>query len=377
MTIMGAGASLPLQVDNKAAQRFASDNFNEGAFDKVAKGSGGTVPHAEFLLRAARAARTAAPADAEADAPDDAAPPVVPSVLRKQPSWCRTEEMAHAETLRIATLNVYFLRHPEDIAGALVAHLPLDVLALQEVKERSDLDVLAAALNMRVVLCVEASDRVGLSNAMLVRADVSELSSGSLVLDHPVETRAALWLELPSANARFICTHLDHMAEESRCSQFRQLERALLGSSSAFFLMGDFNALRRSDYDDPTWAALVRARADAGIDSETRLTDAVVQDLVDCRYAAEARVGSVTTSIHRCRIDYVWASSAALLTWTVRECAHVWLKPSEGREEAVEATTTREGDLLTDHALVVCSLVRRTPSGLGLAAPAVMREDGS
>ena len=46
--------------------------------------------------------------------------------------------------------EVYFLAHPEDIAHALRAHLPLDVLALQEVGSLEHLDHLAAALDMRV-----------------------------------------------------------------------------------------------------------------------------------------------------------------------------------------------------------------------------------
>ena len=52
----------------------------------------------------------------------------------------------HADTLRIATLNVFYLSHPEDIAEALRAHLPLDVLALQEVSSREKLRTLAALL---------------------------------------------------------------------------------------------------------------------------------------------------------------------------------------------------------------------------------------
>ena len=125
------------------------------------------------------------------------------------------------------------------------------------------------------------------------------------------------------------------------------------------FLMGDFNALRRSDYGEDAWAALAQGRAEAGVaDTESTLTDEIAQRLVDCRHAADAQLGSVTTSIHNCRIDYIWASKAALRAWRVTECAHAWLTARAGREEAVEV---EEGNLLTDHALVVCSLERRAP----------------
>ena len=258
-------------------------------------------------------------------------------------------------TLRIATLNVYFLAHPEDIADALRAHLPLDVLALQEVRYLEKLEELAAGLHMRVAVVLEASERVGLSNALLVRADEDAgLVCQLFKLDHPVETRAAVSLELPRARgARFICTHLDHRTEEARCKMFEQLEAAML-DDEPLFLMGDFNALRRSDYDEDGWAALKRGRAEAMVaDTESTLTDRIQQKLVDCRNAAHKRLGSVITSVFKCRIDYIWASSAALATWQVKECKHVWLTARAGREKAVEV---KEGNLLTDHSLVVCSL---------------------
>ena len=69
-------------------------------------------------------------------------------------------QKAHALS---AFSEVYFLAHPEDIAHALRAHLPLDVLALQEVGSPEHLDHLAAALDMRVAAVLEASETVGLT----------------------------------------------------------------------------------------------------------------------------------------------------------------------------------------------------------------------
>jgi len=270
--------------------------------------------------------------------------------------------------LRIATLNVFFLASPEHIADALQPHLPLDVLALQEVRSQAKLEVFARALRMRVAVVCEADACVGLSNALLVRADETESACRSITLDYKVENRAAVMLELPRASStRIICTHLDHRREDVRSRQFHQLQEAFIPDSSSsvsssttpVFLLGDFNALRRADYDDATWQALVRKRAEVNIDSETTLTDEIERTLVDCRGAAEERRGNMRTSIHQCRIDYVWASSAALSMWRVREYEHAWLHAKDGTNlDAVAATTEEEGDLLTDHALVVCSLER-------------------
>merc|ERR1719440_2030514 len=139
-----------------------------------------------------------------------------------------------APSLRLGTLNVYYLRHPEDIADALRPHLPLDVLALQEVREEADAVSLAAALGMRVELIVEADDRVGLMNALLVQTDEPKGGScASLILDHRFETRAALRMDLRRANLRFICTHLDHRDEDARIKMWHQLEASELFSTEA------------------------------------------------------------------------------------------------------------------------------------------------
>ena len=87
-------------------------------------------------------------------------------------------------TLRVATLNVWYLREPIALANALRAKLPapLDVLALQEVYDMHDLATFAEALGMKVAVKRVADARVGLSNVLLVcmgEADVTDVERAS------------------------------------------------------------------------------------------------------------------------------------------------------------------------------------------------------
>ena len=268
-------------------------------------------------------------------------------------------------TLRIATLNVFYMADKDAMVEALREHLPLDVLAVQEVYDKPRLHSFAEALGMRVAICEEGDTRVCLCNALLVRNDNHEVSGvTSVKLAAPAngvtdESRVAVAIQTPHAS--FICTHLDHNDERTRLSQMEQLDPLLAdregaGGGSGFFLMGDFNALRRADYSDQEWEDLVRRRLYAEIATETDLIAAMENSrgLADCRTSASCAPGPTATSIHNCRIDYVWASAAVRSKWRVAECAHCWLR--RVRHEGDQKDDDTPSDELTDHALVVCTL---------------------
>ena len=176
------------------------------------------------------------------------------------------------------------------------------------------------------------------------------------------ESRAAVMLTLPRTHLTFCCTHLDHREESVRLAQLDQL-RPKLDARQPFVFLGDFNSLRRHDYDDSTWAALVRKRADAGIETETKVTEELEGSwgLRDCRTAAKRVTGSINTCVHDCRIDYIWASAAALAGWRVVECTHNVLTRTDGaggKQEEQDDDSDDDDDELTDHSLVVCVLER-------------------
>lgn len=261
---------------------------------------------------------------------------------------------SHGSTmLRIGSLNCQYLFDAEALAAAVSPHGPFDVLALQEV--RSDGEVLqrfAAALGMQVAVEKAGDKMVQLSNALLVRSTGAATATAAWTLHSHRESRSAVAVDL-DCGLRVVCTHLDHRDEDVRLNQLSQLSTAL-GQSSPLplLLLGDFNALRRLDYSDAAWEALVRSRARVDIESETRVTEELQRPpdatggwgLTDCRAVAGRVGGETATSVYGARVDYVWASAAALEQWRVAEHAHV------------DAARMHEPDGATDHALVVCVL---------------------
>ena len=166
------------------------------------------------------------------------------------------------------------------------------------------------------------------------------------------ENRSAVAVANPAAS--FVCVHLDAYAEANRLAQLEGLRAHLSASSDLadvpFFLLGDFNSLRRGDWTDEEWAALVARRASAGIASETAVTELLEAPpkpqpgarggwgLTDCRQLASQVEGPVASCPHGSRIDYCYGSAAALRRWRPTRVAHVDVAG------------------LTDHTLVVCDL---------------------
>jgi endonuclease/exonuclease/phosphatase (EEP) superfamily protein YafD len=225
----------------------------------------------------------------------------------------RRTEHARAN-VRLASLNVcsFIFAEPEEVAKAIEAHGPFDVLALQEVGAsepgQKQVRQLAALLGMGVAIIKKADKKVGLGNAILVRptSGAAPLATAHWNLFAPRESRVAVAADLPYG-LRVCCTHLDHRDEGTRLSQLQQLEGRLDGS---FVLVGDLNALRRADYRDEEWDGIVRARQRAGIETETELTeqlerpaDAGGWGLSDCRAVARHVAGATATSVHGARVD--------------------------------------------------------------------------
>ena len=87
---------------------------------------------------------------------------------------------------------------------------------------------------------------------------------GLLAVDFAVPLSAADGSTLPLTVA---ATHLDHISETERRTQLAHVVRALgepEQPGGAIVLMGDLNAMTRSDYNSAEWAAHEKRNADAG-----------------------------------------------------------------------------------------------------------------
>lgn len=105
--------------------------------------------------------------------------------------------------------------------------------------------------------------------------------------------------------APFVVTHLDYGPENVRREQMRHLLDALPRAGHECVLMGDLNALARTDYDEARWARIAAARARANLSPPTsELIDWLRDELgfVDAQHDSDA---FAPTCRYGTRVDYV------------------------------------------------------------------------
>lgn len=141
------------------------------------------------------------------------------------------------------------------------------------------------------------------------------------------------------------CVHFDHREEPHRFSQWRAL-RTALGAlpPTPRLLMGDMNALTRTDYTTAEWGYIAKVRERGNWEQPTsELTDALRTDgWADLWQAAghnggASIQGARSTCRYDTRIDYIFADHHFREAWALQSVEH----------HATEAT---------DHALVLAEL---------------------
>lgn len=239
--------------------------------------------------------------------------------------------------MKVVTYNVCEFRHGfRNVAEALAAEA-CDVAGLQEVPTRRDaagaLDDVASACGASAVTA-EASQGIG--NSLLIRGPHGRARRASL-WSRTGPARSAVMAAVDSEVGRVTvcCAHLDDRGESRRLAQLEMLDAAI-GSRDAIVL-GDFNALRESDYEPGRWREIERARDAAGLqpargDVMAYIDRAGWVDLVrlwiaggHARYAESLRDPLprhlAETSGYGTRVDYVFATPGLARRLAVKSCA--------------------------------------------------------
>ena len=258
--------------------------------------------------------------------------------------------------MRLCTLNVHMWsdasgRTNVDRLIELLAGLRCDAVALQEVtRDGPQLARLADALGMGFALAAAS----WLGNALLSPHPLAAVEEAEVTMGMEEGRCAAIaTVRTPEGDLDVCATHLDPLYEETRVGELERLLAALARRDAAHVVMGDFNALRPSDYGPAALAAIAEKRArhdreEPRGEAVARMDTAGYVDLfrraraVDDAGYAEALARPLphearSTCWAGTRIDYVWGSAGLARRFRVRAA------------EVVETSAT-------DHAAVVVDL---------------------
>ena len=294
--------------------------------------------------------------------------------------------------MRVATLNVHGWFSEDGASNAaalceLLTHIqPLDVLGLQEVlpeytleqREGSVLEQVAAAAGLRhicwhgrmaILSRYPVHSPVLMHHCQLGGALCATIGSrGKIVVAHERQPwHRLLCVSVTSSDeAEFVVAtcHLDHVSETTRLRQMAcVLDAVRLATRGEgphatgtvpkrCVILGDFNALTRTDYTDEQWSEVAGVRAVNQWEAPTsELTDMLrTHGPLDCWSTLGFRAAS--TCRFNTRIDYVFANRALLERSEVVSCEIV---PTRGA---------------TDHELVVAEFrARQLPGVDGAITP--------
>jgi len=193
-----------------------------------------------------------------------------------------------------------------------------EVLALSECS-RVAFDALATALDCKGTSYAPAPFW---GNGILTRSlPLHPLESVIMSPLHSGEERSAAVGEITvhGTSLRLVSTHLAHGSEEERQHQLAQLTHHTTLDLSSSILLGDLNALTRTDYTDSRWQVICGQRKRAGISPPSaNLMDGLrdglhFADAVDASSAP--RHETRTTSRFGTRVDYILRGPTCAARW--------------------------------------------------------------
>jgi endonuclease/exonuclease/phosphatase family metal-dependent hydrolase len=257
--------------------------------------------------------------------------------------------------MRVCSLNVHLWsdrrgRSNTDRVIEFLRALECEVVALQEVlRDGPQLERVALALGMHRAFGAES----WLGNALLSAAPLDAIDPAPITAGLE-EGRCALFAATGTPDERIdVCSI--HLAADSEATRLRQLDRAvgvMARRSPCHLVLGDFNALRLTDYP-PDGLASIRARR-AEHDREEPRGEVIERmdalGYVDLYRLARARDlesyrehlagplpdGARATCWTGTRVDYVWASPAMAGRWAVTSAEAVETDASDHHAVVVE-----------------------------------------
>jgi len=200
--------------------------------------------------------------------------------------------------MRVATLNVHGMASYRDMAALLllVKTHRITILGLQEVPMRTA-ELIGRTLNYYVYTYPDSS------NALITKD-----------LPVSVEKHIMKWEEFEKRSAIKACyswgclmvTHLDHLSEDARLAQLRQLNLA-----DVDILMGDLNSSWSVDYTPELYSRISRSR-------EVALLEEPRDDVIDYLLSLSFIVHlGESTCPYGTRVDYILTRRPILNYYTV------------------------------------------------------------
>lgn len=243
-------------------------------------------------------------------------------------------EEGHVKVVSIATYNVkrFEMKDPQSIVTLLAAE-HIDVCGMQEVPGKKALDQLLKNTQYEGVF-LGPYWTYGIA-LVYNRTAFKVVGKPKLhMLKDGQGKKAALEVTLCSLTdiakqLTIFVTHLDHRTEPQRMFEMNALLK--IQKPHSHLMLGDMNALKRSDYTDAEWEKITQVREASGWElPKVELLETIerVGGYIDLLSAHNKNNAIIPTSRFDTRVDYIFATpdivctSASVIVNTLNESDH-------------------------------------------------------
>jgi endonuclease/exonuclease/phosphatase family metal-dependent hydrolase len=210
--------------------------------------------------------------------------------------------------IRIATFNVHYLINYEEI-GNLLRNNEIDICGMQEIKGQMSLNKLTSKYPEYTGIFDECYKTYG--TGLVYNTHKYRLISKKthIIGQHRGSKKSLFEVYLKHIESQkiyvFYVTHLNHLDEEQRLQEWNNIMKKITHQQD-YIIMGDFNALKRSDYTDSEWEKIINVRVINKWElPQTRLLELIEKDHIDLWSVFGT---PKPTSRFNTRIDYIIAS---------------------------------------------------------------------
>lgn len=213
-------------------------------------------------------------------------------------------------TITICTYNVHYVLKGKEVSSFLIDN-KIDICGMQEVAGKYSLAKVVS--NDYDVLFDDIYKSYG-NGLVYLKSKFKLLKKSSQIIasDNGKNKKSVLYVQLKCINSDQIIntfvTHFNHISEDKRVLEWNALLNYIVSQKiDSYIILGDFNALTRSDYSEHEWENIEKTRKENKWEPpKTLLTEIIGQNYIDCLQ----KYGQVSpTCRFDTRVDYIFINN--------------------------------------------------------------------
>lgn len=210
-------------------------------------------------------------------------------------------------TITICTFNVHYVLKGKEVSSFL-SNNQIDICGMQEVVGKYSL--VKVVSNDYDVLFDDIYKSYG-NGLVYLKSKFKLLNKSSQIIasDNGKNKKSVLYVQLKCKKSdktlNIFVTHFNHISEDKRVLEWNALLKYILSQHiDSYIILGDFNALTRSDYSEHEWGNIEKTRKENKWEPpKTLLTEIIAQNYIDCLQ----KYGQVSpTCRFDTRVDYIF-----------------------------------------------------------------------